>query len=187
MEQYFRALLYNKENGTNTVYRWSGIGKSLDSDTPLNRQYWWYNNFVGKIAKILYKNPLKVAWVGNLSDESKALLNAAWSVMSNTIEIANIVDTAMFMEGKYLINHTQMLYISGSDYKDEMAQKVIGISDEQILHPLPLLTALGNGKGDNDYHGRNQLDVGSWSYNVISVDDVPPNDDYEKINCFFAE
>lgn len=185
MEQYFRALLCNKETGTKTVYRWSGMGKSLDSDTPLNRQYWWYNNFVGKIAKILYKNPLNVAWVGNLSDESRVLHNGAWGLENQPILTDGIV--AMYLDGKYLINHTQKLYISGSEYREEMVQKVVGINDEQILHPLPLLTALGNGKGDNDYHGRNQLDVRSWSFNVISVDDVPPNDDYEKINCFFAE
>ena len=31
------------------------------------------------------------------------------------------------------------------------------------IHPLPLLTAEGNGRGGGDYHGTNMEMVGAWA------------------------
>ena len=36
------------------------------------------------------------------------------------------------------------------------------------LHPLPLLTCEGNGRGGGDFHGSNEL-IGTWARDVISV------------------
>lgn len=41
--------------------------------------------------------------------------------------------------------------------------------DELIVHPLPLLTSLGNGKGGGDYAGTNMEWVGAWALHPIGV------------------
>lgn len=38
-----------------------------------------------------------------------------------------------------------------------------------IVHPLPLLTSLGNGKGGGDYHGLNMEWVGAWALHAIEA------------------
>lgn len=41
--------------------------------------------------------------------------------------------------------------------------------DHFIVHPLPLLTSLGNGKGGGDYHGLNMEWVGAWALHAIEA------------------
>lgn len=41
--------------------------------------------------------------------------------------------------------------------------------DRFIVHPLPLLTSLGNGKGGGDYHGLNMEWVGAWAMHAIEA------------------
>jgi hypothetical protein len=48
------------------------------------------------------------------------------------------------------------------------------------IHPLPLLTCEGNGRGGGDYGGNDQNLVGLWARNTISVsNDIP--DGYEEL------
>jgi len=71
----------------------------------------------------------------------------------------------------YVVNHTTKQYV---DKKKE------------IIHPLPLLTAEGNGAGGGDYRGDNEYLCGAWARHVISVEKEPPAG-YEELICTFAE
>lgn len=41
-------------------------------------------------------------------------------------------------------------------------------------HPIPLLTAEGNGQGGGDYRGRDEEYVGIWARDVLSVEETAP-------------
>jgi hypothetical protein len=56
----------------------------------------------------------------------------------------------------------------------------------KILHPLSLLTAEGNGAGGGDYRGSNEIIVGSWARDVISIDEEIP-ENYTELICKFNE
>ena len=56
---------------------------------------------------------------------------------------------------------------------------------EFIIHPLPLLTCLGNGKGGGDYHGRCMEWVGAWSLHALAIlpEGLPdPDGEWEDIS-----
>ena len=42
------------------------------------------------------------------------------------------------------------------------------------IHPLPLLTCEGNGRGGGDFRGDEKGIVGSWARDVISVEKTNP-------------
>ena len=44
-----------------------------------------------------------------------------------------------------------------------------GDEEGSIIHPLPLLTCLGNGKGGGDYRGSDQEWVGSWALHALAA------------------
>ena len=60
----------------------------------------------------------------------------------------------------FIINHTKKEYVVKMN----------------ALHPLPLLTAEGNGRGGGDYHGADEDLVGIWARDVISVEMEAPAD-----------
>lgn len=70
-----------------------------------------------------------------------------------TVDVHEIDDT------RYIINTNKKQYID--------LWMVEGI--DTPLHPLPLLTAEGNGRGGGDYEGTNMKLVGSWARDFIKV------------------
>lgn len=54
------------------------------------------------------------------------------------------------------------------------------------IHPLPLLTAEGNGRGGGDYHGAHETLVGSWARDVISIEKELPVG-YTRLEVNFEE
>jgi hypothetical protein len=72
----------------------------------------------------------------------------------------------------YIVNHTKKQYV------DKRKQK--------LYHPLPLLTAEGNGRGGGDFKGKGEELIGTWARDVLSVEKVIP-DNYTELICEFQE
>jgi hypothetical protein len=186
MGQYYNVVIKNKN--TITTYN-----KKVDGEyTPakLTEHSWWLNPFVCSLTKLLYENltPCRVAWVGdyaysadglNIPDgiDVAKLHEIAWGENSKTQEIHK---DELYLDGKYLVNHTKKIYLNCDDYK--LRSNDYG----WVIHPLPLLTAIGNGLGGGDYYGINKDQVGGWAWCAISVeDDIPVG--YKELKCTFRE
>ena len=66
-------------------------------------------------------------------------------------------------EYRYVVNHSKRVFV------DKQA------TEEDKMHPLPLLTCEGNGRGGGDYIGEDpQHLVGSWARDIIAVTREPP-------------
>ena len=88
------------------------------------------------------------------------------------------------LNNRYLINHEQKLYVDCNDYYKQGKNLFKG---DCVIHPLSLLTAVGNGRGLGDYEGMNEELVGSWAWNLISIDSKIPFEDYKKLDVVFVE
>jgi hypothetical protein len=78
-----------------------------------------------------------------------------------------VTPTANDKDVRFIINHSKKTFVD----------KHKGIKDNNgwAIHPLPLLTCEGNGRGGGDYRGESPL-IGSWARDVISVSDTKPKD-----------
>ena len=72
---------------------------------------------------------------------------------------------------RFIVNHSKKLFVD----KTSVPKCIDGFA----IHPLPLLTAEGNGRGGGDFRGDDPL-VGSWARDVISVEETAPPD-FEEI------
>ena len=199
MGQYYKVLTDNVKDG-NRLWNLQTKEWEKEEKKPLNeRDYglynglklmehsWIGNSFMDSMSAYIYKNPTKVAWVGDYANtfswevqmeqpEPEEIWSGAWSA-----EVANddicIKETKFDYKGKYLCNHTKKNAISFDDYIERCER------DGWTIHPLSLLTACGNGLGGGDYKGVYQEDVGLWCYDVISIEDDPGDcvvdDNYE--------
>lgn len=83
-------------------------------------------------------------------------------------------------EVKYLFNHTKREYLALADCPEN--------KDGYTIHPLGLLTALGNGQGGGDYYGEDGADyVGYWSGDCLSSGNSLEYADFTKITPGFIE
>ena len=162
MGQYYRTLL-KEGNGKLTVYNRKIIvdGQEEYMMAKLTEHSWWYNPFVNAVCQRIYESAkrFRIIWMGdyanqfadNLDEPHNGLTpkkirhyhKRCWREPDESIAIPT---TEFTLDGKFIINHSKREYITCSDYYKE---SVMG--DGWCLHPLPLLTCIGNGFGGGDY------------------------------------
>lgn len=164
MGQYYRPV--TKIDGELTVYN-----RDVDGHytlAKLTEHSWWENDMVNAVVKNLYRKKGHLAWVGDYAEdeETPVPMKYIWGDQSDAVEV---LSTDFRLDGKYLVNYTQNLYVDLDEYKQKSQDK------GWILSPLPLLTAIGNGRGGGDYRGEACADkVGTWAWDLISIEDEAP-------------
>lgn len=179
MGQYYRPVI--SDSGHFSTFDNRLDGKYVFA--KLTEHSWWDNPWVCTIAKAILNHPAKVAWVGDYSDDEEFavenhLYELAWEVNASLLQPTT---DPIFLDGKFLVNHDKKIYIDCNQYKEDSTDE-----NGWTLHPLPLLTAIGNGKGGGDYRGINEDLIGSWCYDLISLEDNPP-DGYTKEKYKFID
>lgn len=184
MGQYYRPILTDM-HGRERVYNRNVAGKYTTA--KLTEHSWWRNVFVSTICNKLLYNPMRVVWVGDYADDAgptngiqgnelKRIHKKAWDSKGNDVK-----EDKRYLDGYYLVNHTKQTYIDCDEYKKESIDRY-----GWCMHPLPLLTAIGNGLGGGDYDGINMQYIGSWANDLISIEDAAP-DGYTEMHCAFRE
>lgn len=166
MGQYYIAVL--ETNGKLVGYESKEPGH-----LKLTEHSWWYNGYVNAVAKMLFGEPHRIAWVGDYAYDSAPCTDeiyaAAWR--ENAVELDD--ETEFDLSGTFLVNHTKKEFINCDDFFDAVDGHS-HLGDGWIMHPLSLITAIGNGQGGGDYFGINREKIGMWAWNEISIETVAP-------------
>lgn len=114
-----------------------------------------------------FKNS-RCVWAGDYADEEENMYENLYRLADNYSSYNMIYKNVNY---RYIVNHTQKLYIDKSKLTNN-------------IHPLPLLISEGNGKGGGDYDGINSELCGTWARNNISMDNEKP-ENYNEFICLF--
>lgn len=178
MGQYYKPININKKQW---VY-----SHEFNSGLKLMEHSWIKNPFVQAVESLLtiggawYKN--QIVWAGDYADEEP---NSAENLYSMTTSddgkdrmqkikpslIKNIEKSYPF-----IVNHSK---------KEFVDKRLVPIKEGWKIHPLPLLTCEGNGRGGGDFHGESDL-IGRWARDSISVEEEAPKG-YEMIDFNLTE
>jgi hypothetical protein len=180
MGQGYRPIILasQKHKGKEVIRTW------VDSHTygngyKLTEHSYIGNNFVEAVEYLI--SPLgmfhrsRLIWSGDYADNEEGFDENLYFISDNHINKDKMSAPSPYdmSSYRYIVNHTQEMYID----KNTMSTSNI--------HPLPLLTAEGNGRGGGDYHGDNQDLVGTWARDTISVEKEIP-DGYDQLVCGFT-
>ena len=190
MGQYYMAILGDAYGLNCKVF-----DRSVDGEytfAKLMEHSWWKNPFVNAFSEFIYNKPSRVAWVGDYADEpddfdfpncSAFYVPCYGEVWGDTVSTVGVTSTDFTLDGKFLLNHDTHRFIDLDEYKAASVDK-----DGWAIHPLPLLTAVGNDRGSGDFHeGNTGFEfVGSWAWQLISIADKPPAS-FSKIDIRFIE
>ena len=133
----------------------------------LTEHSYWENSFVLAIASKLWRTKGKLAWVGDYAEASDFNWNEAFAdAHAENVPREDLTYNGFRLEGKYFINHDKKMIIDLDEYKNLLKDI------EMIVNPIPLLTAVGNGKGGGDFHSGKGYDlIGTWTWDVIEITD----------------
>lgn len=189
MGQYYKAYIedYNGHkvfNPHNAIYmtmyghefdRYDEMAFSCMSGLKLMEHSWFKNDFVNGVVEQLAIQMRHVAWVGDYADETtdfneeytEEVYDAVWGENSEDSPFETMFMTLGTYEEGFIINYTKNEYVDLAKYYKLAKAKPSWSKYEWCVHPLPLLTVIGNGRGGGDYHGTNMKRVGSWAMDVI--------------------
>lgn len=207
MGQYFRCVTED-EFGVkkySTKYYINGKSEAYVYDTYVGRR-WMEHIYIGDIytdfiSHSLYHHPMRVTWVGDYAvdlpyehikdlNPDFPIVKGAYNtflkeVLEGDDDIGLETEKGEFdYKGKYLINYSKKEYLSFDKYIQQLNENY----DVQcwFIYPVSLLTAIGNDLGDGSYSGRGALEVvGTWTYDLLSIEDEVPKGYKEKLYCFF--
>ena len=170
MGQYYVTVLLDKDG---QVVAWVNP-HDYKNGAKLTEHSYIDNNFVSAVemmlASPLYKD-CSLVWAGDYADTEpeldKNLYRMCYDEKQNLISYPEESNMALY---DYIVNHTKKQFVS-----KERSEKYT------TLHPLPLLTCDGNGRGGGDYYdGREHAIIGYWARDTISVEKKRP-DEYVEI------
>lgn len=186
MGQYYKQAIEQDGNldifDTQTVNDWNG--------RKLMEHSWIGNSFMDAISERIHNKPANIVWCGDYADEPQDFVTIDW-INYKTIYPEKSREPQRLEElpekfdysHKYLVNHTNKCYVDFDLYISKCKDK-----DGWTVHPLSLLTAVGNGRGGGDY-GDKCVDyymVGAWAGNTLEITDKVP-DGYELEDVRFSE
>lgn len=186
MGQYYKPVIFAKgeDNKINIIAY--GDCYKYDNGAKLMEHSYLNNRFVSAVCRFIAKNGIvRVTWAGDYADPHEGETKNLYELAEGCNAIAedgSAIDYNRNSSFRYLIDHTKREYVDMWDYQFNPLVRMAEI----VIHPLPLLTAEGNGRGGGDYEGLNMELVGSWAGDEISFsDDVP--EDYYITNPVFVE
>jgi len=81
---------------------------------------------------------------------------------------------------RYIVNESKEIFVD----KDKI--QPISKNDKYKIHPLPLFTCEGNGRGGGDFRGDDNR-VGTWARDIIFMTDDKPEPPFTEIDGQFKE
>lgn len=183
MGQYYRPVL--EIDGAVTIY-----GRYLDKKWIISKlmEHSYIGNYMmNTVSKDLFERKGRLLWCGDYAED-------------NEIEITNLTVKSIWQVNGDFMRKTQFrvnnLYLCNHDTKEYInMKKYIKLNKEDfdslnpcnlIIHPLSLLTAVGNGRGGGDYNGINEDYIGLWFWNLISFEKKKPLE-YKEFDIKFKE
>jgi hypothetical protein len=199
MGQYYTPIILKEDKKTPIGFAYS---HDFGSGLKLMGHSWMKNDFVGFIESLLKRgmpfHKSSIVWAGDYADEEPfesipkqvidSLVVSGYDLAGLQKDGANLQSIAEHSapklrpnthkiedfkihkasETRYLVNHDKKQFVDKT--------KVPTDSDGWKIHPLPLLTCEGNGRGGGDFRGESDL-VGSWARDTISIEsrkaDIP--------------
>ena len=207
MGQYYYPTILREKN--KRFYSEEFYSHDYDNGMKLTEHSYCGNNFVETIMAQLLNKPGRLAWIGDYHiDGDFAELNpdlpeiiekrfyAHYKCFTSSgnedcckgkhVRYYNKPEEVKERQGRFILNHDKKCYIDMEEY--EKNSLTCTEDDDWHFHPIPLLTAVGNGRGGGDFHGIGEEDVGCWAGDQQEVRNVKTNG-YRDVteDCQFKE
>jgi len=178
MGQYYMPVSIEKEQ---SVYS-HDYGNGL----KLMEHSWIGNNFVGVVERLISKGGdwfgTRIVWGGDYADgdvDANGVETGNFYQKFGENNIKPVFDKPKSRKLRYLVNLDKNEFV---DLNKVPVTDVLYKKFKYRIHPLPLLTCEGNGRGGGDFRGNdpNGL-VGKWARNRVVMETTKPKNCEELI------
>ncbi len=145
----------------------------------LTEHSWWLNGYVNAVAKIIFGEPHRIAWVGDYAAGIAPCTKRMYAAAHRKDTVLLDDETEFNPDDTFLVNHSKRQYIDCNKYFAAVNGRH-HLGEGCVFHILPLITAIGNG-ASGDYFGVNRDLIGMWAWDKLSFElEIP--DGYTEID-----
>uniref|UniRef100_A0A6C0LPE2 Uncharacterized protein n=1 Tax=viral metagenome TaxID=1070528 RepID=A0A6C0LPE2_9ZZZZ len=163
MGQYYYAVILDA-NGWIRAWMAPGFGVKLMEHSYLDNE--GVGAFEWELTPEGRHHMSRVVWCGDYADAEPGLGKNLHLICNERKDLMLAPNAVTLGEHLFLVNHTKRQFVDKS--------KVPKGLDGLRIHPLPLLTCEGNGRGGGDFCDESPL-IGSWARDVISAEKTAPD------------
>lgn len=184
MGQYYHPISIEKGE--------SLYSHDFNNGLKLMEHSWIGNNFVKVVERLIAEGGAwfgtRIVWAGDYADPE---VDENGDPVKYEYQ-GNMYDQTLYnLYGNNIIKpifegeSPKFKYLVNMDTKEFVDMKKIPVSEiyegtEYKIHPLPLMTCEGNGRGGGDYHKESPL-IGKWARNRVTVTTRKPKNHKEII------
>ena len=194
MGQYYYPTILREKN--ERFYSEEFYALDYDNGLKLTEHSYCGNHFVETVMAQLLNKPGRLAWMGDYHEAGDfAFLNPGLPEIlekrfnehykcftlpgyegycnGKHVRHYNKPEEVEERQGRFILNHDKKCYIDMEEY--EKNNLTCAEDCDWRFHPIPLLTAVGNGRGGGDFYGIGEEDVGYWAGDLLEVRNSRPN------------
>lgn len=171
MGQYYHAVVLPPLSANKSEIIAAYNPHKYGNGAKLMEHSWKGNNFVQTVESFFTPgekfHKFRLVWAGDYADPEEGREENLYDL--SDVKVETTPNRKVKKEFRYIVNHTKKLYVD----KCKMTKD----KDGWVVHPLPILTCDGNGRGGGDYRPQTPKEtqlVGSWARDIISVEKTPP-------------
>lgn len=197
-QYYVPAILGEEKVDGLEVVETTAYSHDFDNGLKLMEHSYIDNDFVTAIEIFIAKSedPRRVVWAGDYADVEvdengkPVIIQGGEANIYGLSELQSPVKlTPEDVPADFKLDkdsHPFILNFDTHQYVDKRNVPEIADWPGNFIHPLPLLTAEGNGRGGGDFQGEHPL-VGSWArHHIAIVSELPPGS-WEELKFDLAE
>ena len=171
MGQYYNIIFLADTKGTKEIIRlWIDTsvygGVKLMEHAYIGESVMNIVEFMLSPKGMFYKG--RLVWAGDNAEKEPECSENLYEMAQNKNDFR--MSTIPELPYRYIVNHTKQQYVDKNKVKE--------------IHPLALLVAEGGAGGGGDYYGKNDHLCGTWSRDVISMENEIPNT-FLELECEF--
>jgi hypothetical protein len=169
MGQYYKPISIEKKQFV--------IAHDYDNGLKLMEHSWIGNGFVGVVENLIAPGGPwhgdHILWAGDYADPEPRQERNAYELISQS-DRNKIKPAAQKSNYRYVVNLDTKQFVD----KTKVPLSDVWVGDDgkehpYAIHPLPLLTCEGNGRGGGDFRKQDPL-VGSWARHRVTVSNEIP-------------
>jgi hypothetical protein len=179
MGQYYKPISVEKRQ---YVY-----SHDYNNGLKLMEHSWIDNGFVAIVEDLIAEGGAwhgdKIVWAGDYADEEKNRKNNLFMICER--DKCKINPEPSTNKYRYVLNMDTMEYVDKTKVPiSDIWEDNEGKEWPFAIHPLPLLTCEGNGRGGGDFYKEDPL-VGKWARNRVTVaNEIPEGYTEIEFNLF---
>ena len=169
MGQYYKPISIDKKQ---FVY-----SHDYRNGLKLMEHSWIGNEFVGVVEDLIAEggewNGDRIVWAGDYADPDKGRKNNLYMIVESDTK-HKITPEPTGSKYRYVINNDTKEFVDKTKVPlTDIYVEENGTEWPWAMHPLPILTCEGNGRGGGDFHKGDEL-VGIWARNRVTVANEVP-------------